>query len=188
MPMSKDLPSIVAILSSRLPHRPSNSSAMPMALSFSYMMLLPAARSLALVGAPINTVTMILRTMNAIPRRFLPADRNPIECLLLPIPAIIKSTTLRYKLAKKPKSATVGDIFELQVFGFFLSPIPGNRRLPSHLTFVARRFHQALTRTDCLFHPLLPCLVWNAQRLASIAKMTAPHIQTMLNFASFRKG
>ncbi|KAI8647064.1 hypothetical protein BD408DRAFT_399069 [Parasitella parasitica] len=108
---------------------------MPMALSFSYMMLLPAARSLALVGAPINTVTMILRTMNAIPRRFLPADRNPIECLLLPIPAIIKSTTLRYKLAKKPKSATVGDIFELQTMLNFASFRKGLHIQPSHDNF-----------------------------------------------------
>jgi hypothetical protein len=149
-------------------------------------LLFPAARSSALVGAPINTATMIFRTMDAIPRTFLPADRNPIECLLLPIPAIIESTTDRYKLAKKLKSATVGDLFELQTSGFFLSPIAVSR-LPHHFTFVARRFHQALARANCLLHPFFrACL--ERTTLSLYSQDDRPHIQPLLNFASFRNG
>ncbi|CEP10963.1 hypothetical protein [Parasitella parasitica] len=148
-------------------------------------LLFPAARSSALVGASITTVTMIFRAMDAIPRTFLPADRNPIECLLLPIPAIIQSTTSPYKLAKKLKSVTAGDIFELQASGFFLSPIPSNR-LPNHLTFVAHRFRQALTRVDCLLRPFFrACLERTALSLYS--QDDRPHIQAMLNLSSFHK-
>ncbi|OAC97549.1 hypothetical protein MUCCIDRAFT_168366 [Mucor lusitanicus CBS 277.49] len=69
-------------------------------------LLFPAARSTALVGAPASTTTMIFRTMDVIPRTFLPVDRNPIECLLLPIPSIIASTSPGKKLSPKLKTAT----------------------------------------------------------------------------------
>ncbi|CEP09590.1 hypothetical protein [Parasitella parasitica] len=145
-----------------------NTTTMDMGLLFS------AALFATLVGASITPVTMIFRTMDAISRTFLPADRNPIGCLLLTIPAIIESTTSRYKLAKKLNSATIGDIFELQASGFSPSPIPSSR-LPSHLAFAAR--HQDLTRA---------CLERTALSLYS--QDDRPHIQAMLNFASFLKG
>ncbi|CEP10363.1 hypothetical protein, partial, partial [Parasitella parasitica] len=134
---------------------------------------------------PINTATMIFRTMDAIPRSFSPADRNPIECLLLPIAAIIESTT-DYKLSTKLKSATVGDIYELQATGFFLTPIPTNR-LPRSLKVVARKLHTALNRATCHLHPFFrACL--ERTSLSLYSQDDRPQIQALLNFASFRRG
>jgi hypothetical protein len=149
-------------------------------------LLFPAARSTALVGAPASTSTMIFRTMDAIPRTFLPVDRNPIECLLLPIPAIIASASRGKKLSPSLKTVTVGEIFELQGNGFFLTPIPGDR-LPRHLKHVTHRFHFAVTRDHLLLQPFFrACL--DRTSLSLYSQDDRPHIQALLNFASFRKG
>ncbi|CEP19709.1 hypothetical protein [Parasitella parasitica] len=148
-------------------------------------LLFPTARSSLSVGTPISTITMIFRTMDAIPRDFSHGTRNPIECLLLPIPAIIASTS-SYKLSTKLKSAVVGDIFELQATGFFLTPIPADR-LPRLIKFVAQKFHNALARADCLLHPFFRvCL--DPSPIDLYNQDDRPEIQAALNFASFRKG
>ena len=160
-------------------HNHMNTSILDMGLLF------PAARS-ALVGAAANTTTMIFRTIDAIPRTFLPVDRNPIECLLLLIPAIIASASPGHKLSPRLKTATVGDIYELQGSGFYLTPIPGDR-LPSHLKVVTRRFHLAVTRDHLHLQPFFrACL--DRTSLSLYSQADRPHIQASLNFASFRRG
>ncbi|CEP18885.1 hypothetical protein [Parasitella parasitica] len=119
-------------------------------------LLFPACSSTS-VGVPLNIATMIFRTMDTISCTILPADRNPIECLLLPIPVIIESSP-EYKLSSRLKSTTVGDIFELQASGLILTPISGNQllRLESFLL-----------------------LLYNQD--------DRPQIQAVLSFASFHK-
>ena len=161
-------------------HNQMNTSTLDMGLLF------PAARSVALVGAPATTTTMIFRAMDAIPRTFLPIDRNPIECLLLPFPAIIASASHGYNLSPRLKTVTVGDIFELQGPGFFLTAIPGNR-LPSDIRVVTHRFHFAVIRDRFIFQPFFrACL--DPTPLNLFSQDDHPHIQALLNFASFRRG
>lgn len=89
-------------------------------------LLFRPARSTSSVGAPTTTATMLFRTMYSIPREFSPMYRNPIECLLLPIPAVI-ATTKNHKLSPKLKDQTINTLFELQAVGLYLTPIPIHR-------------------------------------------------------------
>ena len=148
-------------------------------------LLFPATRSTSSVGAPTTTATMLFRTMDSIPRDFSPLYRNPIECLLLPIPAVIATTT-NYKLSPKLKDQTINTLFELQAVGLYLTPIPINR-LPRELHIVTRRFYNALATANCIFYPFFrACL--EASPLHLYNPEDLPQIQAMLQFASFRKG
>jgi hypothetical protein len=125
--------------------------------------------------------------MDAIPRQFHLSKPNPIEYLLLPIPAILSKSTApsQFKLPQKLKSAKVEELFHYHPEGHYLSQKDIADVDPS-LKVVSGKLYNTLerqlVRIEDFFHE---CFFLTNLSLSSPAHLA--HIQTnQLNFHSIK--
>ncbi|OBZ84480.1 hypothetical protein A0J61_07464, partial [Choanephora cucurbitarum] len=86
-------------------------------------LLFPRTRPNVTPGTSLTTVSLVCRTMDVIPRRQFTYIPNPLECLVLPLRAVvIPSSTFR--LSPILHDALVSDLYRYHPLGHYLTPIP----------------------------------------------------------------
>ncbi|KAG1468931.1 hypothetical protein G6F56_003553 [Rhizopus delemar] len=134
----------------------------------------------------LSTADMLIRSMDAIPRRFSLSEPNPIECLLLPLPAVLYNpTSSSFKLPQKLKTVKVEELHQYHPEGHYLSQKSIAEVTPS-LRIVTRKLHKAierqLIRIEDFFYE---CFFQTTLTLSSPVHLA--HIRSnQLNFRSFK--
>lgn len=134
----------------------------------------------------LSTADMLIRSMDAIPRRFSLSEPNPIECLLLPLPAVLYNpTSSSFKLPQKLKTVKVEELYQYHPEGHYLSQKSIAEVTPS-LRIVTRKLHKAierqLIRIEDFFYE---CFFQTTLTLSSPVHLA--HIRSnQLNFRSFK--
>lgn len=135
----------------------------------------------------LTSVDMFLRSMDSIPRRFQLSEPNPVECLLLPLPAILSSSYPpgNFKLSKKLRQVSVEMVFNYHPSTHFLTRKDPNDISPN-LKIVTKKLFTAIDRNSALLEPFFQkCLVPSSLNLFTNSSRT--HIQhNHLNFRSFK--
>jgi hypothetical protein len=119
-------------------------------------------------GTRIDTMAMILKTMDSIPKKPISDTiANPLECLNLPLPAILPPPVKHgFKLAQRLTGVKVSDIFDYHPEGHYLNWKPffeleqplriGARALTTALFVNATHLHHFFEK--CLHHTQLSWL------------------------------
>ncbi|KAI9279393.1 hypothetical protein BY458DRAFT_488036 [Sporodiniella umbellata] len=130
---------------------------------------------------------MILRAVDSMPRSFHNSEPNPLECLLLPLPAILGSRKIGpFKLSTKLRNAQVSELFRYHPDGHFLSRKPLTD-VSTPLRIVANKLFRAMDRNHVAIQDFFyNCFFQTASSLSNPDHCT--HIRTQqLGFLSFKK-
>ncbi|KAI9252081.1 hypothetical protein BY458DRAFT_582703 [Sporodiniella umbellata] len=147
--------------------------------------LFPAARRS--LFCPLTSVQMILRAVDLMPRSFHNSEPNPLECLMLPLPAILGSRKIGpFKLSTKLRNAQVSELFRYHPDGHFLSRKPLTD-VSTPLRLVANKFFRAMDRNHVAIQDFFyNCFFQTASSLSNPDHCM--HIRTQqLGFLSFKK-
>ncbi|KAG1474298.1 hypothetical protein G6F56_000435 [Rhizopus delemar] len=130
---------------------------------------------------------MFLRSIDSIPRRFQLSEPNPLECLLLPLPAILSSSNppSNFKLFKKLRQVSVEIAFNYHPSTHFLTRKDPNDISPNS-KIVTKKLFIAIDRNSALLEPFFQkCLVPSSLNL--FTNFSRTYIQyNHLNFRSFK--
>lgn len=147
------------------------------------VLLFPESRR-SLVGTSLSTASMVVRSVDCIPRDISRVKANPLDCLLLPITSTITADSVYHPgPGSRLTKAKVSDLFSYCPTGHFLLPKPPTD-LGQAFKHIAVIFAKNIRRGRATFEPFFQhCLQPSAVNFFD--PMDRATIQLSLNFNAF---